>query len=298
MTKVLVLSGGISSEREVSQRSGAAVAKALESKGYEIVHHDPKDGTDNFPKADVGFPALHGIGGEDGTIQVSLEKAGIPYVGSDPSSSSLCFDKWAYKQKLREAGLPTAEGTMVTKDSIWVSEFTRKPFVLKPANGGSSIDTFIIRDIDKVDKAKIDESFSRHEEMLLEELFEGIEITVGVLDDRPLPAVEIIPPESGEFDYENKYNGKTQEICPPTHISEKAHKDAQDLAVMCHKLMNCRDLSRTDIIVGPDDRLVILETNTLPGMTDASLYPKAAAAGGVPMPELMDHFVKSALARA
>src|SRR5690349_11418418 len=131
MTKVLVLSGGISSEREVSQRSGAAVAKALESKGYDIVHHDPKDGTDNFPKADIGFPALHGIGGEDGTIQVSLEKAGIPYVGSDPASSSLCFDKWAYKQKLREAGLPTAEGTMVTKDSIWVSELTRKPFVLK-----------------------------------------------------------------------------------------------------------------------------------------------------------------------
>jgi D-alanine-D-alanine ligase len=298
MTNVLVLSGGISSEREVSFRSGAAVAKALQSKGYQVTMYDPQDGTDHLPAADVAFPALHGLGGEDGTIQISLEAAGIPYVGSNPASSALCFDKWAYKQKLREAGLPTAEATLVTKGSIWKSHLTSKPFVLKPVTGGSSIDTFIVRDVASADKTAIEDSLERHNEMLLEELIEGIEITVGVLGDQAQPAVEIIPPESGEFDYENKYNGKTQEICPPTHISPSAHKQAQQFAEQAHQLMHCQDLSRTDMIVGPNDHIIILETNTLPGMTDQSLFPKAAAAGGTPMAELVDKLVQAALARA
>jgi D-alanine-D-alanine ligase len=298
MTRVLVLSGGISSEREVSFRSGKAVSAALESKGYEIVMHDPQTGTDNLPAADVAFPALHGLGGEDGAIQIALELAKIPYVGSDVAASKLCFDKAAYKKALQAAGLPTADSEIVTSQSIWQSPLITKPFVLKPIDGGSSIDTFIIRDTANAPKAAIEASLQRHPRMLLESLIEGLEITVGVLDTMPLPAVEIIPPSEGEFDYENKYNGKTQEICPPTHLDETTHARAQELALKAHQLTGCRDLSRTDMIVQDDGSIVILETNTLPGMTDQSLYPKAAAAAGVPMADLVDRFVQSALARA
>lgn len=298
MTQVLVLFGGTSNEREVSLRSGAAVIKALQAKGYEVIPYDPKNGTDKFPKADVAFPVLHGVGGEDGTIQASLERAGIPYVGSGPAASSLCFDKWVYKQQLQKAGLPTAEAVLVTGATIWQSARSQKPFVLKPISGGSSIDAFIVRDLAQLNKVRVMEALEHYREMLLEELVEGLEITVGVLEDQALPAVEIIPPKSGEFDYDNKYNGLTQEICPPTHISEKVQQEAQELALMCHKLTGCRDLSRTDLIVSNGNRLIILETNTLPGMTDASLYPKAATAAGVPMAELADRLVKAVLTRA
>lgn len=298
MTHILVLSGGISSEREVSFRSGKAVAKALEASGHRVTMHDPQEGTDMLPQTDVAFPVLHGLGGEDGTIQAVLDTVNIPYVGSDAAASALCFDKWAYKQKLREAGLPVANGTLLTKETLWQSPYVKKPFVLKPFDGGSSIDTFIVRDVTAIPKQRIEDSLTRHKQMLIEELIEGQEITVGVLEGTALPAVEIIPPSEGEFDYENKYNGKTQELCPPQHISPEVHKQAQELAVQAHQLTGCRDLSRTDMIATKDGRLYILETNTMPGMTDQSLYPKAAAATGISMVELVDRLVKAAQARA
>ncbi|MEK7152915.1 MAG: ATP-grasp domain-containing protein, partial [Patescibacteria group bacterium] len=265
---------------------------------HQIVSYDPRNGIDDIPEADVAFPVLHGMGGEDGSIQVALERANIPYVGSDPAASSLCFDKWAYKQKIQKAGLPTPEAMLVTKGTVWQSHITKHPFVLKPISGGSSIDTFIIRDLANMDKSALENSLIAHTEMLLEELIEGIELTVGILGNQALPAVEITPPTNGEFDYENKYNGKTQEICPPLHVSSAVHKKAQELALEAHLLVNCRDISRTDIIATPAGRLMVLETNTMPGMTDQSLYPKAAAANGLVMADLVDRLVQAALARA
>ena len=298
MSTILVLSGGISAEREVSLRSGASVTKALEAKGFTVVNRDPKDGLDNLGQIDAAFPALHGLGGEDGAIQAELQKLHIPYVGSDAAASALCFDKWAYKQMLRKAGLPVAEDALVTKETIWQSPLTHRPFVLKPIEGGSTIDTFIVRDPAHCDRAAIEAALGRYPDMLLEELVEGIEITVGVLGQQPLPCIESVPPTGGEFDYENKYNGKTQELCPPEHISGGAQVTAQELALQAHHLTDCRDLSRTDIIIRPDGRQVILETNTLPGMTDQSLFPKAAAAASIPMEDLVERLVLMALTRA
>lgn len=293
-----MLTGGVSNEREVSLRSGKAVADALRSKGHEVALIDPRDGLGDIGKPDVVFPALHGAGGEDGTIQAALEVRGLSYVGPGVAASALCWDKWLYRQILQAGGLPIAEGELVTQASIWQSNLSKKPFVLKPIQGGSTLDSFIASNPGSIDKTQLEQTLKRYGVMLMEELIEGAELTLSILDRQPLPAIEIIPPEGSAFDYENKYNDATQELCPPQNVSKEVQKQAQDLALRAHKLTDCRDLSRTDIIAGKNGRLVILETNTLPGMTDQSLYPKAAAAAGIDFPSLCDKLVKMAQARA
>lgn len=297
MKTVLVLSGGISNERDVSLRSGQAIAEALESKGYRIILHDPLHGMDNLPTADVVFPALHGEGGEDGSIQAELERQGIPYVGSGPDTSALCFDKQAFKQLLRDRDFPLAQDEVVSLETFWQSSLISQPFVLKPIRGGSSLDILIVRDTHSLPREAINKLLELYGEMLLEELIEGIELTAGVLDTEPLPVIEIIPPDNGEFDYENKYNGLTRELCPPEHIDQETQRQARELALQVHELVGAHDLSRTDIMVASDGRLVILETNTLPGMTEESLFPKAARAAGLTMPELCNQLVRFAVSR-
>jgi D-alanine-D-alanine ligase len=297
MNTIIVLAGGISNEREVSLRSGQAVAEALESKGYKVIMHDPINGIDNLPPADVVFPALHGEGGEDGTVQAELDRQGLAYVGADKAASGLCYDKRLYKELLRARDFPVANDEIVDSTNFWKSPLISRPFVLKPVDGGSSIDTLIVRDTDALPRETLDKSLASYGEMLLEELIDGPEITVAVLGDEALPVVEIIPPADGEFDYENKYNGATQELCPPKNVNQEMQRQAQALALQVHALTGARDLSRTDMMIAPDDRLVILETNTLPGMTSQSLYPKAAAAAGLDFPELADRLVRMALAR-
>lgn len=299
MTKVLILQGGTSSEREVSLRSGNSVKRALEVCGHTVGVADPGDDSFDLRRAvegyDVVFSVLHGTGGEDGAMQAQLDQTGIPYVGSDTASSELCFDKWRYREKLLEADYPVASGELVDLESFWQSDLLRQPFVLKPYNGGSSIDTLIQRDPDTVDHQEIERLFGSHAKMLLEELVSGVEITIPVLDQTALPVIEIIPPESGEFDYDNKYNGQSQELCPPQHVSEEVQQRARDMATQIHKLCGCGGYSRTDMIVGLDGLLTVLETNTLPGMTDQSLFPKAAATAGIDMPTLCDQLVQLTL---
>lgn len=300
MSSIIVLAGGASAEREVSLRSGSAVAKALESRGHHVTILDPADNfvaqKETVQAADVVFPALHGTGGEDGEIQQVLESWNTAYIGSDSVSSALCFDKWRYKQFVRDHGVLMPAGELVDRNSFSTSALSKSPFVLKPYDSGSSVDTLIIRDVTSLDPAKIEEVFSRHSQMLLEELIAGDEITVGILGERSLPVIEIIPPEAGEFDYENKYNGLTQELCPPQHISEAAQTQAQEIALKVHKLCTCRDLSRTDFMVR-DGQLYLLETNTLPGLTEQSLLPKAAVASGISMADMCEQLVQLALAR-
>lgn len=298
MTKVLVLYGGDSEERNVSLRSGKAVAAALQPHGYDVLTADARDIYTALEGVDVIFPALHGKGGEDGQIQKQFEIRQLAFVGSDSVASELCFDKWRWRQLVATENVPLAAGALVTLDDIQSQPLVQQPFVLKPFDGGSSIDTFIVRDPTNIDWQKIDDSFSRHPSMLVEALAPGIEITVGVLGDKALPVVEIVPPESGEFDYENKYNGATRELCPPENIDYNVQKAAQTLAVRIHQLCGCRDLSRTDMIVGADGSLTVLETNTIPGLTGQSLFPKAAAAAGMNMAELCDRLVRMALARS
>lgn len=298
MNSITVLYGGTSAEREVSLRSGTTVAAALEEAGYTVRLLDAATASiDQITDCEAIFPALHGTGGEDGTIQATLEARHIRYVGSDSESSRICFDKWQYRQLMEANRLPVAKGAIVGNIDYANHPLSHIPHVLKPINGGSSIDTFIIRDPNQAPVSQIEDAFRRHETMLLEELIEGIELTVGILGETPLPVIEIIPPSNGEFDYINKYNGATQELCPPQHISSEVQANAQALALQAHRAAGCRDLSRTDMIVTNDGALYILETNTLPGMTEQSLFPKMAAVAGMDMSELVSRLVTMALKR-
>jgi D-alanine-D-alanine ligase len=298
MAKINVAAGGNSTEREVSLRSGAAVAAALQAAGHEVAILDTsKASLDEITACDAVFPVLHGAGGEDGTLQTRLEEEHAKYVGSAPTASRLCFDKWQYREAITAANLPMADGALVQADNYQDHPLATEPYVLKCLTGGSSIDTYIVRDVAQAPHDAIAETFRRYPTMLIERLIVGAELTVAVLGDRALPVIEIIPPQDGEFDYENKYNGATQELVPPLHVSEELQQQAQDLALKAHRLTGCRDFSRTDIMLGLDGSLFLLETNTIPGMTDQSLFPKAALAAGIDFPELCDQLVQMALSR-
>ncbi len=300
MTTVAVLMGGVSGERAVSLRSGTALCQALAARGFAPVPID-YHGTfaphrEQLCRVDVVVPALHGSGGEDGTVQAELEALGVAFVGSGSYASALCMDKWRYKQHL--AGyLPTPDGELVNLDTLWHSALVHAPFVLKPNDGGSSIDTIIVTDPGAVDPARIAAAFARNPTMLLERLVAGTEITVGVLGGQALPVVEIIPPPGGVFDYTNKYNGQSRELCPPAGVPAPVQDRAQDMALLAHRRCGCRDLSRTDLIVDPAGDLYVLETNTLPGMTRDSLFPRAAAVAGLDMGDVAVTLVQMALVR-
>ncbi len=295
--KVLVLLGDKSPEREVSLRSGKAVADALSRAGHEVSQYDPADGYDGLDaftgKVDCVFPILHGVGGEDGQIQKELEKRNLKYLGADSKTSEITFDKTRLKQILNKLSILTPRGDIVNKDQFISSPLSKAPFVLKPNDGGSTIDAFIVRnpEYQNVD-LKV---FDKYKTMLLEELIEGSEITVPILDGKALPVIEIIPPAGKEFDYENKYNGQTQEICPPKNVSQEDQVKAQKIAEKIHQEVGIRHLSRTDIIVDKQGNHYVLETNTMPGMTGQSLFPKAAAVAGISMEELVDRFVQMAV---
>jgi D-alanine-D-alanine ligase len=301
MIKVIVLAGGTSDERDVSLRSGAAVTKALAQaeNEFQVTMLDPAGGLDSLlpqlKKADVIFPALHGTGGEDGTLQNFLEGHKIKYVGSDRRASALCFDKAGYTALLAKQNILVPKTELVTAGQFEQSPLIKQPFVLKPNDGGSSIDTSIVRDPAVFDSDSARQAFERHTTMLLQELIEGVEITAAILVDQALPIIEIIPPSGGEFDYANKYNGQTQELCPPKHVSRESQEKARNLAMQIHDLTGCHDLSRTDMIVTTDGKLYILETNTIPGLTEESLVPKAASEAGYSMPELCRRLVEAAL---
>lgn len=293
--QILVLGGGTSPEREVSLRSAAAVAAAAQAAGFDVLQHDPAVGLDildTLPSDTVVLPVLHGAGGEDGVIQAALEQRGVRYLGTDAEHSRLCFSKILTRQRLTEHDVPMAKGAVVTKETYGQQQFRKAPHVLKVDRGGSSIGVLIVRDPDHVGAADIDAVFSLDTRAVLEELIEGIEISVPVLGITALPVIEIRPPAGGEFDYENKYNGKTEELCPPQSISTSVQEQAQRLAEKVHAVMGCRHLSRTDMIVAPSGNIVVLEINTMPGLTNQSLLPKSAAVAGTDMPHLVQRFVQ------
>lgn len=296
--RVLLLSGGTSNEREISLRSSRSAAQAIRELGHECIMADPADhGFDlsSYKNSiDVVFPLLHGAGGEDGTIQRQLENLDMPFVGSDSESSALCFDKWAYKQQLLAHNMPASRGIKITSDDLSHTDFS-KPFVLKPFDGGSSLDTLIARHPDEAEKNQAIELLKKYPVMLLEPLVEGTEITVGILGQEPLPIVEIQVPDGLEFDYENKYNGRIREFCPPETVSTDIQARAQELALKIHNLCGCRHLSRTDMIIDVNGNLHVLETNTIPGFTDASLFPLMAKQAGYSMPQLVDKLLRFAV---
>jgi D-alanine--D-alanine ligase len=176
------------------------------------------------------------------------------------------------------------------------SPLAKRPFVLKPVDDGSSVGLLMARTV-PVDSKDVDAVFAHNKKMLMEELVEGIEITVPILGERALPVIEIMPPQGEEFSYENKYNGATAELCPPQHVSAETQKLATEYARKLHKLAGVRHLSRTDMIVRPDGSLVILEINTMPGMTSNSLFPVGAKAAGMSFKDLVSELAELALAK-
>lgn len=298
--KILILAGGTSNERDVSLRSGQAVAEAMRELRHDYTVCDPAESSFDIKAltegVDAVFISLHGAGGEDGSIQAELEALGVPYTGSGSNASKLCFDKDKYKKFLNEHDFTSVEGKLVSSLDLDDSIF-KSPFVLKPFDGGSSLDTIIAREVNEQKMNDVKALLNLYPKMLAEKLIVGNELTVGIFDDKTLPVIEIIPPEGLEFDYENKYNGATQELCPPLNIPEDVQAKAQDIAMKIHNLTNCKDMSRTDFMLDSNNQLYILETNTIPGHTSQSLLPKMLAAAGITFSEFVDRLIQLALVK-
>ncbi len=303
--RLALIAGGVSGERQVSLDGAVGVEKALDPQKYEVVRYDPA--TDlakiaaDAETIDVAFILLHGIHGEDGTMQGFLELLNIPYQGAGVLGSALAMDKNLAKTLYRLHGLPVAAWEMAApadvKNPQRLIDSLHLPLVIKPVRQGSSIGMSIVREADALSEA-LSTAFQHDSEVMVEEFISGREITVGVIgndDPVPLPLVEIIPGEQYDFfDYEAKYKpGATREVCP-AEVSEAVIKKAQEYGLIAHRALQLRGYSRTDMIVSGDD-LYILETNTIPGMTPTSLLPQAAAQFGLDFPALLDRLIELAL---
>ncbi len=295
---VALLSGGVSSERQVSLDSGQQVFEALDTEKYDVIRYDPK--TDlaklvgDAEKIDVAMIILHGPYGEDGTVQGLLDLLEIPYQGSGVLGSAIAMNKLTSKQLYEKANLATPPYITANRgDALDIEGCVEKlglPIVVKPVSGGSSIGISIAETREALQDA-LTSAFAEDDAVLLEQCIEGPELTCGVLGNdslEPLPVIEIIPNEEHAFfDYTAKYTaGKAQEICP-AQIDDALADRVKASAIAAHNALCCRGYSRTDMIY-EGDTLYVLETNTIPGMTETSLVPMAAKAVGVDYPELCE----------
>lgn len=291
---ITVMLGGPSAEREVSLRSGTAVAQALKSLGHHVEQLDPRTPDWSLPaKTDVVFLALHGTYGEDGTVQSRLEELGVPYTGCDPESSRIAFDKHLTKLRCVEAGVPTARFAVLDSPSASWPMGWDPPVVLKPARQGSSVGLqFVERVADW--SGCLAEAFRFDTQVLLEEKISGRETTVGILGAETLPLVEVRP-RTGVYDYQSKYTaGATDYLCPAP-FEARATARIQAAALDAFRAVGGRDYARVDVMVRAGDEPVVLEINTLPGMTETSLLPKAAAAAGLGYAQLCQRMIDLAL---
>ncbi len=301
MLKVLVVKGGVSDEREVALRSGRAVAEAARQAGYMVNEFDytgnDAELIEQIRMSDAALPILHGKGGEDGYIQKFFEENNLPYLGAPSQVSEITFDKIKTHRALEQHNILMPRYELVDEKSFISSHLAKTPFVLKPYDGGSSIDTIIAREVSRKYLDKSLRLLKKHKKMLIEELIIGEEITVPVLDGKALPVINIRPPEGQEFDYTNKYNGQSAEICPVPEsiISKELQEEARAMAEKAHHTLGVRHLSRTDMIITKDKKLYVLEINTMPGMTPQSLFPLSALASGLDMVQLTDKLVKMSL---
>ena len=286
--------GGPSAEREVSLRTGKAVAKALRSLGHEVDELDPKEPSWKLsPKTQVVFLALHGTYGEDGTVQRQLDELGVPYTGCDAEASRIGFDKVLTKQKCLEAGVPTAKFAVFNSPTEGWPTGWQPPVVLKPLRQGSSVGLQFVEKVSDWEKA-LAEALRYDSQVLMEEKIVGRETTVGILADKALPLVEVRP-KSGNFDYTNKYTPGATEVFCPAHFDAATTKNIQAAGLGAFRAIGGRDYARVDVMVRPSGDPIVLEVNSLPGMTELSLLPKAAAAAGIDYPELCQRMVELAL---
>jgi len=293
---ITVMLGGPSAEREVSLRTGTAVAQALRSLGHTVNELDPRTPDWTLPAGtEVVFLALHGTYGEDGTVQRQLDHLGVPYTGCDAEASRIAFDKVLTKEKCLSAGVPTAKYVTVTSSAAPLPAGLTLPLVAKPSRQGSSVGLQFIERAEEWGTA-LAESLKFDSEVLIEEKIVGRETTVAILAGRPLPVVEIRP-KTGSYDYQRKYTaGATEYFCPADFDAATTQR-IQDAALGAFKAVGGRDYARVDVMVRADGSPVVLEVNTLPGMTETSLLPKAAAAAGMTYAELCQRMIDLALVR-
>ena len=353
--KVVVLAGGISTERDVSLISGSMIYKALRKKGHQAILVDVylgyegsidgifeadtdwaasiaaisetnpdlekvkamrPDGAKHFfgpnvltlcEQADAVFMALHGVGGEDGKVQATFDLLGINYTGTEFTSAAMAMDKGITKDLFKAWGVPTPIGILVARDGhisnkagltenpAYAEGLVPYPCIVKACNGGSSVGVTIARNEAEYEKAK-EIAFLYDEEAVVEQYIEGREFSVGVLDGKALPVIEIAP-KQGFYDYKNKYQaGSTVETCP-AEISEEQTKQMQAYAELAYKAVRYHSYARMDFMMNHEGEMFCLEANTLPGMTPTSLLPQEAAAVGMDFEQLCEKILMTAIKR-
>ncbi|MBU1887631.1 MAG: D-alanine--D-alanine ligase [Candidatus Omnitrophica bacterium] len=311
--RIGVLMGGPSRERDISIKSGKAVCRALESNGIKPVplelikastmngYRDQVSDMIRLSDIDVAFIALHGEFGEDGCVQEVLEGLNIPYTGSRVKASTLGMDKVSSKAIFESKGILTPRYKVITlanesgKDLALPALIKELglPLVVKPSNEGSSIGLSIVESENGFIDA-LNNALEHSDKVIIEEYIAGREITVGILEDRPLPVVEIIPGKRF-FDFEAKYKKGMTEYRTPADIEQKAYRASQEIALESHRALGARFFSRVDMILTEDNIPVVLEVNTIPGLTETSLLPKAAQAAGIDFNKLVIKILESAL---
>ncbi|TDD67789.1 D-alanine--D-alanine ligase, partial [Actinomadura darangshiensis] len=305
---VVVLAGGLSYEREVSLRSGRRVADALRARDIPVELRDADATlldalTDDPP--DVVFPVLHGAAGEDGSIREVLELLAVPYVGARPDACRVAWDKPTAKSVLRRAGLQTPESVALPKEVFHdlgarsvldkIVHSLGLPLFVKPTRGGSALGASVVREASELSAAMVG-CFAYGDAALVERYVSGTEVAVSVieLDGTPtaLPAVEIIAPGK-LYDYTARYDTGDTEFVTPARLSPEATARATAAAITAHHALGLRDLSRTDLIVSPDDEVHFLEVNVAPGMTETSLLPRAISVAGLDLGEVIESLLQS-----
>ena len=288
--KIAVLMGGPGAEREVSLASGKAVLKALLGLGLDAVAVDITTTQFHLPEGtDLAFNVIHGTFGEDGQLQDALEKLGVPYTGAGSASSKLAIHKSRAKEKFLAAGVPTARSETVSLSPGKVPNLTiQAPLVIKPPLEGSSVGIQIVKTQDEIPAALLIAA-EKYSEVLVEEFIEGMELTVGILDGAALPIVHIAPP-GGVYDMASKYpwlsGSQGSEYFCPADLDLETTMAVQAAALAAHRSLGVEIYSRVDVLLDSQNRPFVLEANTIPGMTETSLLPKAAAATGISFPEL------------
>lgn len=314
MSRVVVLKGGRSLERQVSLRSGARVELALDRLGHEVVGIDA--GPDlmrqlHEQRPDAVFVAMHGPDGEDGTIQELLEMIGVPYTGSGVLACSRAMDKVMTKHLLREAGVPTPDFVAFTQTAFRelgaaealpaMQDRLRFPIVVKPSRQGSALGIKFARTPADVPGALV-AAFSYDNRVLLERHIPGRDLAVSIIDSsdgpRALPVVEAVPQGEDFYDFESRYDiGRTAFVCP-AELPEGIAERAQELALATYALLGSYGFARVDLMLDPDGALYVLEANSIPGLTDTSLLPQAAEADGIDFDELIARLLDLAFERA
>jgi D-alanine-D-alanine ligase len=298
--KIAVLMGGPGSEREVSLATGRGVSKALRSLGAEVVDVDVRD--ENFELShdvDLAFLTIHGTFGEDGQLQQILEDRGVAYTGDGIEESRIAFDKILSKERFRENNVTTPYWQVVKSGQRPTIPL---PIVVKPPRQGSTVGVVIVKNARELDSA-VAEAAKYDGELLIEKFVPGRELTVGILGDQALPILEIIP-KGGFYDFTNKYpflnpqaGGGAEHVCPAKIDNDKT-KEIQDLALNAYRALGLQVYSRVDVILSENNEPFVLEINTIPGMTEASLLPEAAAAAGISYVDLCTRIIELSRARS